>query len=187
MLNLSNHISKTTRPALKSSEEILRRNLHTLIFITNTCSLLHLVQCLHLQQMYQLLWLDVTLLRWLGRPLHSCRKLYWTTEWGIREWIVETPSQYLHQTPIYLCKTYSLMQCTLCQWQASTRVEVQVNLLMSHFNCKVTLSSWTVTLQCVIVLTPTSTSAAVIQFSHSLGIALSRLWQISPLMWMHSF
>ena len=40
---------------------------------------------------------------------------------------------------------------------------------------KITLNSWAVTLQCVIVLTPTSTCAAVIQFSHSLGIALSRL------------
>ena len=79
------------------------------------------------------------------------------------------------------------MQCTLCQCQASTRVEVQVNSLIPHFNCKVSSSSWAVTLQCVIVLTLTSTSAAVIQFSQSLDIALSRLWQISSLMWIHSF
>ena len=41
---------------------------------------------------------------------------------------------------------------------ASIRVEVPVNSQMPHFNCKVTSSSWTVTLQCIIVPTPKPTA-----------------------------
>ena len=107
--------------------ERLRTNVHTLIFITNICPLhhlvqsyvcpfLYLVQSLHLQQMYQPLWLDVTLLRGLGGPPCFWWKLYRATVWCIRGSAVVTLSWYImHQVPVIPYKTYSQMRRTLCQ------------------------------------------------------------------------
>ena len=108
------------------------------------CPCLNPVQTPHLQLVYQVLWLDVILLRWLGQLLRPCLKLFRTTVCTFRG-VVVASTQCIHRIPWSNCKAWYLMQSTTCLWQESTRVGVQVHLLHHlHLFCKVTEQSWTV-------------------------------------------